>query len=50
MANSLQNTKCLDWTKFKAIADGKLKCDYIIMIFVYTGVERCVGSGESAGD
>ena len=44
--NSSPNDKILDWGKFKAFADYKIKSDKI-MIFVFNRIENIVGKGEN---
>ena len=46
--NSLPEDTILDWSKFKAFADDKIKVAKM-MIFVLDGVENIVGKGENAG-
>ena len=46
--NSLPNNKILDWSKFKAFADDKIKFAKMI-IFVFNTIENIVGKGENAG-
>ena len=45
---SLLNGKIVDWSKFKAFANGKLNV-VRIMISVSDRVENIVGKGENAG-
>ena len=45
--NSLPNDKILDWSKFKAFADDKIKVLKMI-IFVLDRDENIVGKGENA--
>ena len=45
--NSVPNDKILDWSKFKAFADYKIKLAK--MIFVFYRVENTVGKRENAG-
>ena len=46
--NSLPNNKILDWSKFKAFADDKIKV-LKMMIFVFDRVENISEKGENAG-
>ena len=48
MANSLPNDKILDWSKIKALADGKINVVEELK-FVSETVENIVGKGENAG-
>ena len=46
--NSLPNDKILDWSKFKALADDKIKV-LKMMIFVFDRVENIMGKEGNAG-
>ena len=46
--NSLPNDKILDWSKLKALADGKINVTEKLK-FVLRRVENIVGKGENAG-
>ena len=44
--NSIPNDKILDWFKFKAFAEDKIKVLKMIM-FVFDKVENIMGKGET---
>ena len=48
-AKSLQNDEILDWSKLKAFADDKLKCENQKLKFDMGRVENIVGKGENGG-
>ena len=47
--NSLPNGKILDWSKFKAFADDKLRVRSEKLKFVLGRVENIVGKEDNAG-
>ena len=47
LINSLPNNKVLDWSKWKAMADDKIKV-LKMMIFVFDRVVNIVGNGENS--
>ena len=48
MELTLPNDKFLDWSKLKAFADDKNKCNFKTE-FILGWVENIVGKGENAG-
>ena len=46
--NPLPNDRILNWPKFKAFGDNKMKLAMMI-IFVFDRIENILGKGENAG-